>query len=156
MYVVSSKKDDRLNGQIANALMQVTAEPKIIAVCINRQNLTHEFIEESKVFSVSILSTETSMQFIGHFGFKSGRDIDKFKDMNYKIDVTGAPIPLDYAIAYLEAEVINSLDIETHTIFIGRVLNAEVLNENEPMTYKYYHEVKRGKSPKTAPTFLKE
>ncbi len=91
LYVVSSRRGDKLNGQIANTVFQVTSEPPTIAVSINKQNLTHKFIEESKVFAVSILSKEAPMQFIGHFGFKSGRDIDKFKNIDYKVGVSGAP-----------------------------------------------------------------
>ena len=70
VYIVSSKKDGRLNGQIANTVFQVTSEPPTIAVSINKQNLTHEFIEASKVFTVSIVSQDASMTLIGHFGFK--------------------------------------------------------------------------------------
>ncbi|MEW6686025.1 MAG: flavin reductase family protein [Candidatus Edwardsbacteria bacterium] len=83
-YVVSSKTGEKLNGQIANTVFQITAEPPTIAVSINKQNLTHQYIQESKVFTVSILLKETPMKFIGNFGFKSGRELDKFKGVNYK------------------------------------------------------------------------
>lgn len=156
MYVISSRMNDKLNGQIANTVFQITSEPPRIAVSINKQNLTHEFINKSKVFIVSILSKATPMKFIGHFGFKSGRKIDKFRDINYKFGVTGAPIVLEHSIAYLEAEVINMVDVGTHTIFIGKVIDAELITEGEPMTYAYYHEIKQGKAPKTAPTYIKE
>lgn len=154
LYVISSKKGDRFNGQIANTVFQITSEPPTIAVSINKQNLTHEFIQDSKVFTVSILSKETPMKFIGHFGFKSGRDIDKYKDINYKIGVTGGPIVLENSVGYLEAKVINSMDVGTHTVFIGKVVDAEIIKDEEPMTYAYYHEVKRGTAPKTAPTYI--
>lgn len=156
MYVISSKNGDKFNGQIANTVFQITSEPPSIAVSINRQNLTNEFIKESKVFIVSILSKETPMKFIGHFGFKSGRELDKFKDMNYKVGVTGAPIVLENSIGYLEVEVIDAIDAGTHTVFIGKIVDAEVIKDEEPMTYAYYHEIKRGKAPKTAPTYIKE
>ncbi len=156
LYVVGSVKNEKYNGQIANTVFQITSEPPTIAVSINKSNLTHEFIKESKVFAVSILSKETPMRFIGHFGFKSGRDTDKFKDVKYKSGITGAPVVLEYTIAYLETEVTNMVDVGTHTIFIGKVVDAEILGTGEPMTYAYYHEVKKGKSPKTAPTYIKE
>ena len=82
LYIVSSKKGDSLNGQIANTVFQVTSEPPTIAVSINKNNLTHKFIRESKVLAVSILSRDTPLFFIGHFGFKSGRDIDKYEGVN--------------------------------------------------------------------------
>jgi len=156
MYVVSSKRDKKFNGQIANTVFQVTAEPPAIAVCINKQNLTHEFIKESKVFTISILSKKTSMVFIGRFGFRSGRELDKFKGLDYKVGLTGAPVVLENSVGYLEAQVIDNMDAGTHTLFVGKVVDAMIIKDEEPMTYAYYHQVKRGKSPETAPTYIKE
>jgi flavin reductase (DIM6/NTAB) family NADH-FMN oxidoreductase RutF/rubredoxin len=153
MYVVCSKNGTKQNGQIANALFQVTSEPPTIAVSINKQNLTHEYIDASKVFTISILDKNTPLSFIGTFGFKSGRNIDKFKKIRFKPGTTQAPIVLDYALAYLEAQVIDKIDVGTHTIFIGKILDASVLSQEPAMTYAYYHEVKGGYSPKSAPTY---
>jgi flavin reductase (DIM6/NTAB) family NADH-FMN oxidoreductase RutF/rubredoxin len=156
MYVIGSRDDSKINGQIANTVFQSTSEPPTISICLNKKNLTHEFVTRSKVFSVSILAKDTPMPFIGHFGFKSGREIDKFKETRYRTGVTGAPIALENSIGYFEAEVINSMDVGTHTLFVGKVVDAQVVKEGEPMTYAYYHEVKRGTSPATAPTYQKE
>lgn len=156
LYIISSVKDDKYNGQIANTVFQVTSEPPRVAVCINKNNLTHEFIENSKIFSISILSKETPMTFIGQFGFKSGRDIDKFQGVNYFIGESKAPIVKDFTIGYLELKVIDKLDVGTHTIFVGELLNSGKFNDDEPLTYAYYHEIKKGKSPKNAPTYIKE
>ncbi len=156
LYVVSSRKGDRLNGQIANTVFQTTSEPPTIAVSINKSNLTHEFITESKVLAVSVLSQDTPLSFIGHFGFKSGRDIDKLEGINYKIGETRAPVVTDNTLAYLEAKVAQGVDVGTHTIFIGELVGTDVLKEGEPMTYAYYHQVKRGTTPKTAPSYIEE
>jgi flavin reductase (DIM6/NTAB) family NADH-FMN oxidoreductase RutF/rubredoxin len=156
LYIVCSRKGKRLNGQVANTVIQITSEPPTIAVSINKSNLTHEFIKESKVFTASVLAKDTPLAFIGHFGFKSGRDIDKLKGINYKMGETKAPVVTDHALAYLEAKVIQDLDVGTHTIFIGELLGAEVIKQGEPMTYAYYHEVKRGTTPKTAPSYIGE
>ena len=156
MYVVSSRKGDRLNGQIANTVFQITSEPPTIAVSINKNNLTHQFITESKVFTASVLCQDTPLSFIGHFGFKSGRDIDKFDGINYKIGETQAPVVIDNAVAYMEAKVTQQVDVGTHTIFIGEVVDADVLTEEVCMTYDYYHQVKRGTTPKTAPVYIEE
>lgn len=157
MYVISSKKDGKINGQIANTLFQITSDPATVAVSINKQNLTHEYITASKTFAASIISKDAPMTFIGNWGFKSGRDIDKFKDAKYKTGaVTGVPIVLDHATGFLECEVLSSTDVGTHTIFIGKIVDCEVLSNEEPMTYAYYHQIKGGKSPKTAPTYVKE
>ena len=105
LYIVSSKKGQKFNGQVANTVFQITSEPPTIAVSINKTNLTYEFIKQSKVFTASILAQDTPLAFIGHFGFKSGRDIDKFKGINHKIGATKAPIVTDHTLAYLEAKV---------------------------------------------------
>lgn len=156
LYVISSRKGDRFNAQIANTVIQVCSEPPTISVCINKRNLTHEFIEDSGVFTVSVLSQDTPLNFIGHFGFKSGREAAKLKEINYKIGETKAPIILDNTLSYLEAKVIKKVDTETHTIFIGELVGAEVLRQGEPMTYAYYHQVKRGITPKNAPSYVGE
>jgi flavin reductase (DIM6/NTAB) family NADH-FMN oxidoreductase RutF len=156
LYVVTSVKGNRLNGQTANTVFQITSEPPTIAVSINKNNLTHEFIKQSKVFAASILSQDTPLPFIGHFGFKSGRDLDKLSGINYKIGETGAPLVTDNSLAYLEARVNKEVDAGTHTIFIGELVGAEVIKEGEPMTYAYYHQVKRGTTPKTAPVYIEE
>ncbi len=156
LYIVCSRKGDKLNGQIANTVFQITSEPPTIAVSINKDNLTHEFIRESKVLAVSVLSQDTPLSFIGHFGFKSGRDINKLEGINYKTGETQAPLVTDNTLAYLEARVIQEVDVGTHTIFIGELVGADVLREGEPMTYAYYHQVKRGTTPKNAPSYVEE
>lgn len=156
LYVISSRKGDKLNGQIANTVFQITSEPPTIAVSINKNNLTHECITASKVLTVSILSQNTPLSFIGHFGFKSGRDIDKLEGINHISGQTQAPVVTDNTLAYLEARVTQEIDAGTHTIFIGELVGAEVIKEGEPMTYAYYHQVKRGTTPKTAPSYVEE
>jgi flavin reductase (DIM6/NTAB) family NADH-FMN oxidoreductase RutF/rubredoxin len=156
LYVVCSNSDGKFNGQIVNTVFQVTAEPPRIAVSLNKENLTHQYLTESRVFSASILSREATMPFIGTWGFKSGRDTDKFKNARFKIGTTGAPILLDYTLAYLEAEVEQAIDVATHTVFIGRLVEAEVVSKGRPLTYADYHEIKKGKTPKKAATYIKE
>jgi flavin reductase (DIM6/NTAB) family NADH-FMN oxidoreductase RutF/rubredoxin len=156
LYIVCSKKEDRLNGQIANTVFQITSEPPTIAVSINKNNLTHEFLKESKVMTVSVISRDTPLSFIGHFGFKSGRDMDKLKGINYKIGETQSPVITENTLAYLEAKVVQEVDVGTHTIFIGELVAADVIKEGEPMTYAYYHQVKRGTTPKTAASYIEE
>jgi flavin reductase (DIM6/NTAB) family NADH-FMN oxidoreductase RutF/rubredoxin len=156
VYVVTSRKGHQFNGQIANTVFQVTSEPLSVAVSINKNNLTWEFIKESRVFAASVLCQDTPLTFIGRFGFKSGRDTDKFEGINYKIGETGAPVVLDNAVSYLEARVKQEMDAGTHTIFLGDVVNADVISDEVCMTYDYYHQIKGGKTPKTAATYLEE
>jgi len=156
LYVVASKRDGRFNGQIANTVFQVTPKPPTIAVSINRSNLTWEFIKQSRVFSVSALCEATPLTFIGRFGFKSGRDTDKFEGITYKVGDTGAPVVLSNAVAYLEARVTQEMDVGTHTIFIGEIVGGEVVSDETCMTYDFYHQIKGGKTPKTAATYVEE
>ncbi len=156
MYVVSSVKGKKFNGQIANTVFQMTPNPVTVAACINKKNLTHEFIEASGVFSVSVLERDTPMSFIGRFGFRSGRDFDKFDGINYEVGKTGSPVVIDNAVAFLEAEVVDKVDVGTHTLFVGRVVDAGILSDKEVMTYAYYHFVKRGKTPETASVFVEK
>jgi len=155
LYVICSKNGEKINGQIANVVFQVTAKPATIAISINKDNLTHEYIEKSSFFTVSILSEDATMGLIGNFGFKSGRDIEKFKDVKYNLGKNNLPIILDNVIACMEAKVIDKIDVGSHTIFIGRVEDADIISEGKPMTYEYYHKVKGGFSPKNAPTYYK-
>ena len=151
LYVVSSKKGDRLNGQIAYAVSQVTSRPPTIAVSINKQNLTYEFIMESKVLTVSVLAQDTPLSFIDRFGLKSGRRINKFEDIDYKIGETQAPVVIDNTLAYLEAKVSQEVYVGTHTIFIARLVGAEIVKEGELMTYAYYRQAARDVILKTTP-----
>ncbi len=156
MYIVSSKMGEKLNGQIANTVFQITSEPQTIAVSINKKNLTHELIQESKLFSVSILAKYAPLKFIGRFGFRSGRDFSKFENIDYKYGITNVPIVLENSIGYVESKVIETLDAGTHTLFIADVIDLQIILDEEPMIYEYYLNVKRGKVPETAPTYIKK
>lgn len=154
MYILSSKRGSEFNGQIVNAVIQATSQPVAFAICVNHENLTHEFIEESKVFTLSILSVDASISLIGNFGYKCGRDFDKFEGLDFRIGQNGVPIVLDSTVAFLEFELINQMKLSTHSMFLGEVLNGDVLSDKDPMTYAYYHEVKGGKAPKNAPHYI--
>ncbi|MEW6033864.1 MAG: flavin reductase [Chloroflexota bacterium] len=156
IYVIGSRDGEKLNAQVANTVIQVCAEPAAVGVAINRNNFSHGLIKASRCYSVSILAEDTPLSFIGGLGFRSGREVDKLKDVNYRIGVTGAPVVLDNALAYLEARVISEMDVRTHTIFVGDVVEARLLKEGKPMTYAYYHQVKRGTTPRTAPSYVEE
>jgi flavin reductase (DIM6/NTAB) family NADH-FMN oxidoreductase RutF len=156
VYIVTSREGDRINGQTANAVMQVSSKPPLIAIAINKENLTHEFITKSGVFCVSILSQDAPLKLIGGFGFKSGREAEKFDGIAYRPGANGCPIIAEHAVGYIEGTVKGELDAGTHTIFLGEATEGELLNDGEPMTYAYYHQVKRGTTPETAPTYMRK
>ena len=153
LYIVTSRDGDRVNGQIVNTVIQVTSDPPRVAVIINKDNLTHEYISKSKVFGVSVLDEATPMKFLGPFGFRSGRDINKFEEVEFTRGITGCPLVTEHAISLLEAEVFDQIDLGTHTIFVGDAVNSEVLSEGQPLTYQYYRDFLKGKSPPKAPTY---
>lgn len=153
LYIVSSADGERLNGQLANSVFQVTAEPPQMACVIHKNNLTHHYIEKSRVYAVSVLKESTPMTFIGLFGFKSGRDIDKFENTKYEIASLGSPIITQNCICGFEIKVNRKLDVGSHTIFVGDVKKGKFISEGKPLTYDYYYRVMRGKTPPNATTY---
>ena len=156
LYIVTSGQDDKFNGQVANSMFQVTSNPATVAISINKENYTHGLIKSSRKFVVSILAEAAPMNFIGLFGFKSGRDVNKLQNVKTKTGMTKVPIVLENTVSYIEVELEKELDCGTHTIFVGNIVDGDVISNEEPMTYAYYQQVKGGKSPKTAPTYVKD
>ena len=154
MYVVASKSDNKINGCIVNAVAQVSAKPPRIAVSVNKENLTHEYITKSGIFSISILDQDTPMKFIGLLGFQSGREIEKLSEIQYELGNEDCPVVTEHALGYLEAKVFDQVDVGTHTVFIGDVKRGKPLREGTPLTYAYYHQVKRGRTSKRAATYM--
>lgn len=152
VYILTTEHEGRKNGQIINALMQLTAEPICMAACLHKDNFTTELVERSGRFSVSVLEDSVPLQFIGQFGFRCGRDFDKFGACIYDVGEGGLPIVTEYALACMELEVISMQEVFTHKLFVGQVNSARVLKEGIPLTYANYHSVKKGKSPANAPT----
>ena len=152
VYVVSTKTPKKSTGCIVNSIMQVTKDT--IALSINHQNYTNECIKQNKKFAISILAQNVDDNIIPVFGFQTGRDVDKFSNIE-KLCVDGIDI-IKNSIGYLICEVINVMETESHSLFLAKILDGDILNNLTPMTYAYYHEVKKGKSPKTAPTYIEE
>ncbi|MBN1181219.1 MAG: flavin reductase [Bacteroidales bacterium] len=154
LYIVSSGNENKGNAFISNAATQVTSEPPQFAVCCNKDNYTADIIKLSRNFVLSVLQQSASPLVIGKFGYKSGRDINKMEGTKIIYGETGAPVILDDVLAYIECKLVNAFDVGTHIIFIGEALNAEILSAEEPLTYAYYRKVKKGFSPKNAPTYI--
>ncbi len=156
LHLIRSRRGDKRNGYVANTAFQVTAEPPQIAISCHKDNLSSKIIQQSGVFSISILNQKATNGLLGKFGYKSGKEIDKFNDVEYKIGTSGAPIVLSDTIAWFDCKVVQTLDVGSHTLFIGEIVDGELLEEDEdPLTYEWYHKVKNGKAPKNAPTYQK-
>jgi flavin reductase (DIM6/NTAB) family NADH-FMN oxidoreductase RutF/rubredoxin len=155
LYIVCSGDKAKGNGFISNTVFQVTAEPARFAACCNKDNYTAQFIQKSGIFSVSVLHKDTSSDIFGRFGYKSGKDFDKMEGMQIRYGETGVPIVLNDAIAILECKVVQTFDVGTHFLFIGELVQSEMLNDTlEPITYLYYRQIKKGVAPKNAPTYV--
>lgn len=142
LYIVTSPKGDQINGQVCNTAFQITSDPMRVAIGINKNNLTGEYIQASGVFAINILSKENH-SLIRRFGFRSGREFNKFKNINYSIGKTGSPI-LEDALAYLECSLLSDkvIDCGTHWLFVADVVAGKLQNNAEPMTYDYYRKTK--------------
>jgi len=152
VYIIATWDDLRPTGCIANSVMQITSEPAAFAISISHDNYTNQCIEKSGAFVISVLGENVEPSIIGAFGFQTGKDINKFDSVDY--DIRGDMPILKASCAYIICKVINKVETQTHTVFIGQALAADNLLEDEVMTYAYYHKVKKGKSPKNAPTYI--
>lgn len=156
VYVVTSWAEGGIaTGCTANSAMQVTSSPATIAVSINHDNFTNKCIKSAGRFALNILGEKSDPSIIGRFGFRSGKDANKFEG---KTPLIKDCLPLvDGTIAYVTCKVIDIMEASTHTVFLGEVMDAQILNKDDvPMTYAYYHNVIKGKSPKNAPTYISE
>lgn len=154
VYVVSTLDGARHTGCIANSIMQITSSPASIAVSMNHDNYTNGCIEKNGMFAVSILSEASDPSLIGQFGFQSGKDTNKFDNVDYSVK-EGLPVIND-SCGYIVCRVIDKMETSTHTVFLGEVVDGDILDSTPAMTYAYYHNVVKGKSPKNAPTYLPE
>ena len=154
VYVISTWDKGRATGCTANSAMQITSEPAIVAISINHDNYTNQCIRESGRFAISILGEKSDPGIIGVFGFKSGRDHNKFDEVDM-LEKSYMPVVAD-ACAYIVCEVADKMETSTHTVFLGKVVDADILKTDDAMTYAYYHNVIKGKSPKNAPTYIAE
>ncbi|MFH1175996.1 MAG: flavin reductase [Acidobacteriota bacterium] len=154
MYVVTARAGERQNGQIANTVFQVTAEPAQIAVAIHKENFTHGLIRGGGFFAVSVLEDAAPAELIGRFGFSSGRQVDKLAGVGFRPGLH-CPLVTDHALSVLEARVVAELDAGSHTLFVGEIVGAQLLKEGTPLTYGAYH-ARKGRAPKNAPTYQPE
>jgi flavin reductase (DIM6/NTAB) family NADH-FMN oxidoreductase RutF/rubredoxin len=153
LYVVTAREDEKRNGCIANTVVQVAGEPCQVSVSVSKANLTHDLIARTGQFAVSVLEQDTPLPFIGVFGFRSGRDFDKFAHAGYRDGLTGCPLLTEHTLAVIEGKVRTAVDCGSHTTFFADVVASQVVRQGTPLTYAYYHEVKGGKTGRNAPTY---
>ncbi|RKX62566.1 MAG: flavin reductase [Thermodesulfobacteriota bacterium] len=136
VFVITSKLNDKINGMTAAWVSQVSFRPRLLAVSIAPQRYTYEFIKNSKIFCINTLSKD-QIDLAKHFGFKSGRSINKFENIPYTYSLKGCPVLKD-AIAYFECQVISECQAGDHMIIIGEITDHKILKETaEPLIFKW-------------------
>ena len=140
LYVLTARENGFDNGCIINTVSQVTSDPNRITVAVNKANKTHDMVLATGEFNVSILTTEVPFDVFKSFGFRSGKDVDKFADFSAVAkSANGINYVSEYTNAYISAKVVSATDLGTHTLFLADVTDCEVLSDATSVTYDYYH-----------------
>lgn len=139
LYVVTSNDGARDNGLIVNTVTQVTNTPNRIAVTINKENYSHDTIKETGIMNVNCLSTDAPFKVFENFGFRSGRDNDKFDGWEFNRSSNGLPVLKEYINSYMSLKVEQYIDMDTHGMFICTLEDAKTITSAPTMTYSYYH-----------------
>ncbi len=148
LYVCTAKKGDKLNGCIINTAIQVASEPNRISIAVNKANYTHDMIKETGECNISVISNDATFDLFKHFGFQSGRDVNKFEEtgsgkiaedkISYKLAENGIPYVETGINAYFSLKVEQTVDLGSHTLFICEPVMMEVLSDTSSCTYEYY------------------
>lgn len=152
VFMVATKSGEKLNGCITNTCIQVAGNPTRVAIAVLNGNYTCDLIKESGVFTVSVLDETTTFDTIKHFGFQSGRDVDKFAAIAPQFNADGLPYLGFSACSVLGCRVLQSVELGTHTLFIAEVLEAEVTSDKKAITYTDYQTRIKPQPPKPAET----
>ena len=138
LYVLTAREGDKDNGCIINVASQLTDTPQQMLVSVNKQNYTHDMIVRTGMFNVSLLTEHTPMKVIEHFGFQSGRDVNKFENCEVEMrSGNGLLYVPRYTNAYISGKVNQMVDLGTHTLFIAEVTESVLLNNDPSLTYEY-------------------
>ena len=140
LYVVTSNDGGKDNGLIVNTVMQITNSPDRVAVAVNKANYSHDVIKAGGKMNVNCLSTEAPFRVFETFGFRSGRDVDKFADCKPGRSENGLVVLPHYINAYISLEVESYVDVDTHGLFICRITESATVSDTPAMTYTYYQE----------------
>lgn len=153
LYVVSAEAEGLRAGCVINTAVQVTAVPPRISVAVNKDNVTAGVIAKAGTFAVTAIDKTADMPFIGNFGFRSSDSYDKFEKYGCETASTGSPYSPQHACALFACNLVETVSVGSHLLFIGEVVEAERLSDAEPLTYDYYHAVLKGKTPPKASSY---
>lgn len=154
LYVVSAATGDDYGACVINTGLQLTSAPLQVMVAVNKQNHTEGVIEQAGHFALTAITQEADMPYIGRFGFRSSVNFAKFEGIEKAETVLGDPYTPACAACVLACKVVQTLDVGTHMIFVGEVVDAQNLSSAMPMTYAYYHSTLKGKTPPKASSYI--
>lgn len=141
LFVLVARQGEKDNACIINVAQQITSDPLQLAICVNKTNLTHDMVLRTLKFNLCPLSEEATMKPFQHFGFQSGRDVDKFAECEAELRTDNGLLYLPkYINSVISCVVTKSIDLGTHTMFIARVMEAKVLSDSPSITYAYYQQ----------------
>ena len=139
LFVLTAKDEEKDNGCIINTAIQASSMPNQLSICVNKANLTHDMIVKTGKFTVSVISQGAGFDLFKHFGFQSGKDVDKFKNFKKcKRGENSIYYITEGTNAYISVNVSKTEDLGSHTMFIGEITDMEVLSETPSVTYDYY------------------
>lgn len=157
LYVVSAQAgegdDVQRAGCVINTATQVTATPPRLMVAVHKDNVTAGVIRAAQAFTVTAIDQSADMIYIGNFGFRTSADFDKFERYQTEVSAVGSPYTPEHACAVFGCHLIDTVDVGTHYLFIGEVVQAEKLSDEKPLTYAYYHSALKGKTPPKASSY---
>lgn len=140
LYVLTTNDGERDNGCIVNSVMQITNTPNKVAVAINKQNHSHDTVIKTNKLNINCIAESAPFSLFQNFGFRSGRDADKFEDIAFERSNNGLAVLKDNVNAYMSLWVESAVDLDTHTLFICFVTQMDELSEERTMTYTYYQD----------------
>ena len=141
LFVLTARDGDRDNDCIVNTAIQAASAPNQLSVCVNKANYTNEMIQKTGKFVVSIISQGAEFDLFKHFGFQSGRDVNKFDGFtDYARCENGLCYITKGTNAYISVTVTGTQDLGSHTMFVGTIDDMEILSDERSATYEYYFE----------------
>ena len=156
LFVLVARQGDKDNACIINVAQQVTSDPLQLMICVNKQNLTHDMVLRTLKFNLCPLSEEATLKPFQHFGFQSGKTVYKFAECETELRTeNGLRYLPKYINSVISCVVTKSIDLGTHTMFIARVMEAQVLTDSPSITYAYYQQHIKPKPAVATPTAKK-
>ena len=138
LFVCTAKDGEKDNGCIINTVTQIASKPNRISIAVNKANYTHDMILKTRKFNVSILSEAATFDTFKHFGFQSGRDVDKMADISFSRSANGLVYITDGCNGYISGDVYEAIDVGSHTLFLADVADGDVFGNIPSATYAYY------------------